>query len=187
MHYYRLFDDMSMRQRHRWHVGEIFLPDGTEPWLSGGIRLDNLEPLRAEVHHVGHILTFCHTSFNVPIATHALADAIRKIAEDDVQCIPVTISDQRGMMVLNALRVIQCVHELESKFVKWTEHNHRPDKTGDYRYFDKLVLARQAIPQDAHFFRLKGYLIHLVVSETVKNAMERVGCYGAEFTELELA
>ncbi|HRI65864.1 MAG TPA: double-CXXCG motif protein [Polyangium sp.] len=48
-------------------------------------------------------------------------------------------------------------------------------------------MDRRAIPRDAHIFRIKDWEVVLVVSESVKNAMERVGCYGAEFTELELA
>ncbi len=188
MRYFLLDDDMSGRQRARWHVGEVFLPDGTEPWLSGGILLRDPRPLHAYVTHMGHVLDFCTTSFGVPIATQELANVIAALAVFDVQTIPVTISNQTGIVVLNSVRVIECVDEPRSKFEKYAPNDPvRPDKAGDYRYFEKLVLARQAVPHDAHFFRIKGYLIHIIVSETVKNAMERVGCYGAKFTELEMA
>jgi len=110
------------------------------------------------------------------------------VAGADIQCIPVTIGGQSGIMVLNALRLIRCVDEQRSVFEKFTiDDPVRPDKAGQYRYFDKLVLDRRAIPPDAHFFRIDGWRIALIVSEVVKNAMERVGCYGAEFVELEMA
>ncbi len=187
MRYFILEDDMSERQRNRWHIGRVRLADDTIAFLNLGTPLDAPQPLHAEVTHIGHVLDFCHTSFGVPIATKVLADSIGFVAGTDLQCLPVTIGGQTGMMALNALRLIRCIDERRSVYVKWTELDHRPDKAGDYRYFEKLVLARQAVPHDAHFFRIKGYLIHIIVSETVKNAMERVGCYGAKFTELEMA
>jgi len=188
MRYFDLVDDMSMRMRGRWYIGEVLLPDGTEPELRGGIRLDDPRPLHASITHIGYVLEWCHTSFGVPIATKALADAIRSVVGPDVQCIPVTIGGQSGMMVLNALRVIRCVDEQRSEFQKFTEDDSvRPDLAGQYRSVSKLVLDKSAIPPDAHFFRIKDSWIELIVSEVVKNAMERVGCYGAEFVELEMA
>ena len=188
MQYFRLIDDMSMRMRWRWHIGEVFLPDGTEPDLTGGIRLEDTRPLRADVHHIGHVLDWCRTSFGVPIATKALADTISSIVGPDVQCIPVTISGQSGRMVINALRLIRCIDEQRSEFQKYTEGNPiRPDLAGHYESVPKMVLDRSAIRPDAHFFRIMYWEVALIVSEVVKDAMERVGCYGAEFVELEMA
>ena len=146
-----------------------------------------LEKATGEVHHVGRVLDFCLTTFAAPIATSALAEAVQSVAGADVQCIPVTISGQTGMYVLNCLRVIRCLDESKSEFLKWTEQDHRADLAGQYRQVTKLVLERSPIPIGAHFFRIKDWDVALIVSETVKNAMERVGCYGAEFTELEMA
>ena len=188
MRYFELIDDMSMRMRWRWHVGEILLPDGSEPRLRAGIRFDDGRPLHADVTHVGHVLDYCETSFGVPIATKALADTISSIVGPDVQCIPVTISGQWGRMVLNALRLIRCIDEQRSEFQKYTEGNPiRPDLAGHYESVPKMVLDRSAIRPDAHFFRIMYWEVALIVSEVVKDAMERVGCYGAEFVELELA
>lgn len=187
MRYFELKDDMSEKMRWRWHIGDIRLPDGGEPLLDDGVTFDDLRPLHAEVTHVGQVLQFCLTSFAIPIATQSLADAIAYVAGADVQCIPITIANQTGMVVLNAVRIVQCVDERQSKFVKWTEHDQRPDKVGKYHCFNKLVLDNATIPPDAHFFRIKDWTVALIVSETVKTAMERVGCYGAEFIELEMA
>lgn len=186
MRYFELHDDMSPQMQWRWHIGEIFLPDGSEPRLRAGIRLIDPRPLHANVTHVGHVLHFCHTSFAVPVASESVANAVKSIAHPDVQCLAVTIAGQSGMMVLNAVRVIRCVDERRSEFDKWTERDGRPDKLGQYRYISKLVLDQNSIPPDAHFFRVKDWLVCLVVSQAVKDAMERVGCNGAKFTELEM-
>lgn len=185
MKYFDLFENWAIRGR--WHIGEVLLPDSSEPRLRAGLRLNDARPLQAEVHHIGHVLNFCLTSFAVPIATRDLANVVAAVAGSDVQCIPVRISRQSGMFVLNSVRVIRCVDERRSEFIKWTDHDDCPDKTGQYRQVTKLVLDRMAIPPDAHFFRVEGWKIALIVSEVVKDAMERVGCYGAEFTELEMA
>jgi hypothetical protein len=153
--------------------------------LDGGIWLNDPRPLRADVHHIGHVLDFCLTTFGVPIATNALADAIRSISGSDIQGIPITISGQSGMIVLNAMRVIRCVDEHRSEFQKFTKDDPvRPDLAGQYRHISKLVLDMGAIPPDAHFFRVKDWEVGLIVSEVVKYAMERVGCVGAEFIAL---
>jgi len=176
-----------MRQRHRWHIGEVLLPDGTEPLLNRGIWLDDTRHLHADVHHIGHVLDFCLTTFGVPIATNALADAIRAIAGSDVQSIPITISEQSGMMVLNATRVVRCVNEQYSEFQKFGKDDPvRPDLAGQYRHISKLVLDKKSIPMDAHFFRVKDWEVGLIVSEAVKSAMEKVGCFGAKFVKLEI-
>lgn len=185
MKYFDLVDDMSSLKR--WHVGEIILPNGTTPDLVRGIKLTVPEPLSANVHHTGRVLEYCLTSFGVPIATKSLANTITAIVGPDVQCIPITISGQSGLMVLNALRLIRCIHEQQSEFIKWTKKDHRPDLAGKYRSVPKIVLDRSAIPPDAHFFRIQDWEIALIVSETVKDAMERVGCFGAKFIELEMA
>ena len=186
MKYFDLVDDMSSIRR--WHIGEVFMADGSEPDLLDGGRLEHLGPLRADVHYIGRVLDYCRTSFGVPIATIVLADTISSIVGPDVQCIPITISGQAGMMVLNALRFIPCIDEEHSEFEKFTiDDPVRPDLAGQYRTVPKIVLQRNAIPPDAHFFRIKDWEIALIVSETVKDAMERVGCNGAKFIELEMA
>ena len=92
------------------------------------------------------------------------------------------IGGQSGIVVLNAARVIRCVDEQRSEFVEWTEPDERSDKLGKHQSISELVLVRSRIPIDAHFFRIKDWTVALIVSEVVKNAMERIGCCGAELT-----
>jgi hypothetical protein len=130
------------------------------------------------------MLDFTITSFAVPVMTERVAAVVESIAKEDVQLVPVTISGQRGMVVLNVLRVISCVDEQRSEFVKWTENDHRRDLAGQYRQLPKLVLDAGTIPDNVHVFRVAGFLVQLLVSETVKIAIERVGCPGAQFIEI---
>lgn len=180
--YFQLRDDVTIRGR--WHLSDVVLATGAEPLLDAGKLVRDPGPLNGTVSHPGRVLEFTLTSFNVPIATSSLADAVRGIAGSDVQCLPVDIAGQPGMTVLNALRVIRCVDETRSEFIKWTKEDHRADLAGQYRQVTKFTLALDAVPSDAHFFRVEGWLVALVVSDAVRQAMERVGCVGAKFIEL---
>lgn len=183
--YFRLLDDVTVPKR--WHLGAAALADGTEPRLRAGIRFDSPQTPVIPVTHAGRALDFTLTSFAAPVAKRGLAVAVAAVAGTDVQCIPVNIADHADMVVLNALRVLRCVDERRSDFVKWTKLDHRADLAGQYRQITKLVLDATAVPNNAHFFRIDGSFAELIVSEAVKNAMDRVGCLGAKFIDLQIS
>jgi len=184
MKYFELFDGETIPGR--WHLGDILAHDGSKPALDGGRRFEKPTPLVAEVQYEGRALDFCVSAFNGPVASVRLANAVRAVAGPDVQCIPLMVPGHVGMMiVLNSLRVVRCVDESRSEFEKFTVDDLiRPDKAGQYSSMPRLIVDPKAIPPDAHFFRVKNCLVKLLVSETVKNAMERVGCVGATFKDV---
>lgn len=166
-------------------MAEVLLPGGAEPPLDAGIPLNDSGPLTGRVSHAGRVLDFSLTSFSVPVVTARLAEAVSKIAGADVQCLPVGIAGQSGMMVINTVRVIRCLDERRSEFIKWTKDDYRADLAGQYRQVTKLVLDPTSVPVNAHCFRVEGWLVALIVSEEVKEAMESVGCMGAKFIALQ--
>jgi hypothetical protein len=181
--YYELKDDVRIPKR--WHLGEVVSPAGDEPRLRAGIPLPvGCRPLRLDLTQIGKPLDYCLTSFAVPIGRTSLAQAIASVASGDLQRIPVEIPGHEGFEVLNAIRVLKCLDEGRSEFVKWTEKDHRADLAGQYRMVTTLKLLAGEVPRNAHFFRVEGWLIALVVSEDVKEAMERIGCLGAKFVEV---
>lgn len=169
----------------RWHLGEVTRADGTEPRLRAGSHFNGEGTLFASVTHPGMVLEFCLTSFAVPVASGVLARVVSSAAGPDVQCIPVTIDGNPGMYVLNVVRVVRCLDESRSEFLKWTDRDHRADLAGQYRQVTKLAIDPDAIPSDAHFFRISGWEVAIILSQDVKEAMERVGCVGAEFRDLQ--
>lgn len=180
--YFRLLDDVTIPKR--WHLGAAVLSDGTEPRLRAGIRFEQSEMPSIPVTHAGRVLDFCLTSFAVPVATERLADAVRAVAGSDVQGISVSVAGQSGMVALNVLRIIRCLDETRSEFIKWTRQDHRPDLAGQYRQITRLVLDAAMIPADAGLFRIDGSLVELIATEEIKDAMESAGCLGAMFIEL---
>lgn len=178
MRYFELTDDVHVP--NRWHLGEVSSKDGNKPRLRVGMPFPG-GGLHTEAFRPGDALPFSLSSFAVPIVGVSLSEAIVRVADGDVQRLPVEIYGSPGFEVLNVLRVVRCLDERRSEFVKWTAQDHRADLAGQYRMVTRLRLDPGAIPADAHAFRVEGWLIALIVSERVKDAMEAVGCLGARF------
>jgi len=181
MRYFELLDDVTVPGR--WHLSSIHTADGSEPQLRAGIDCND-ESLRTEVSHPGVELDFCLTSFAVPVARCTLAAAMETVADGDVQRLPIFIPNHERFEIVNVLRVIKCLDESRSEFTKWTVNDHRSDLAGQYRQVTKLKVSGEAIASNAHVFRIEGWLVGLVVSETMKQAMEKTECLGARFAEV---
>ena len=91
------------------------------------------------------------------------------------------ITDHVGYVVLNSTRTVPCLDEGRSQFVKWEAGSHRADLLGQYRMVTELTIDVGIVPSNAHFFRIAGWRIALIVSEIVKDAMEAQGCLGGLF------
>lgn len=180
--YFSLLDDMSSTRR--WHLGAAFLADGTEPRLRAGLPFDSVEKPTIAVSHAGFALDFSLTSFSVPVMSERLSLALAPLVGSDVQWVPVDVAGHGRFKVPNVVRVLRCVDEVRSTFVKWTRHDHRADLAGSYRQITKLVVEQTAIPADVHMFRIEGSLVEVVVSEDARACIVEGGFTGAEFARL---
>jgi hypothetical protein len=180
MKYYRLLDDVNIQGR--WHLGDLTQCDAgaaLELWRGSSVSDGILA--QVEITHPGKALQFCLTSFGVPVAERRLACAIMENASENLQVFGVTVPGYRDFNVLNSVRVLKCLDETRSSFVKWTISDHRPDLAGQYRMVTNLRIDSRQVPPDAHFFRVEGWLTALIVSEKIKSTMESCGCFGAKF------
>jgi hypothetical protein len=182
MRFYNLVDDMTISGR--WIIGEVRNADGDNPTLDAGRRFTESKPLYAEIANDGSVLDFSLSVFAVPIATIELAMEVVRVVGPDVNTIPIDVAGQYDMRVLNSVRAIRCLDENRSEFLKFTRRSYRADLAGQYQLVSKLCLDPTSIPSDANFFRVEGWAIALIVSEQVKIAMERIGCFGAEFIQV---
>lgn len=174
-------DDLHIKDR--WHLGEV-LKDGSSIELWNGNPVEEGTSLKTTPDRPGKPLAFSLTSFATPVARTDLAGAIASISGTDLQRLPITIEGYDDYEVLNSVRIIDCLDENQSEFTKWTEKDHRPELAGQYRMITKLKIELKRVPADAHFFRIKGWRIGLVVSQAVKTTMETIGCLGAKFQEV---
>lgn len=185
MRYFRLDDDVHVPAR--WHIGDVSASSGSVPNFLSTQRLAENIALSAPVSRPGRPLDFCLTSFAVPVAKLKLVDEIKSAAGADVQLFPIIIvGDQQhdGFAVPHCLRTVECMDEAQSDFIRWTSEDHRPDLAGQYRMVTNLAIDPRKVPPNAHFFRVLGWPVALIVSHIVKEAMEREGCLGAQFDEV---
>lgn len=179
---YRILDDFSIEDR--WHLRAPEAKDGREmdarEFLSGH-RYDGPIPLRVRLRRSGQPLQFAFGDFDMPVVSREVHDSLAQFEGDWIQLIPVMIEDaSEPHWILNVLHRRRCVDEERSEFMRWKSEDGRPDKTGQYRMFTKLVLDKEQA-SDAPIFRLDGWKTALIVSEDVKQAMEEGGSRGIRF------
>ena len=182
MRYFRLVDDVHVPSR--WHIGDVSANSEPVPNLLSTQRLPADIALSAPVDHRGRALDFCLTSFAVPVAKRALADVIKAAAgAADVQVVPIIIFGQPvdRFAIPHCLRTVECLDETRADFMKWTSEDDWPERVGQYRMVVDLAIDPKKVPPDVHFFRVWGWEVALIVSQAVKEVMEKTGCLGAKF------
>ncbi|MFH1468414.1 MAG: DUF1629 domain-containing protein [Pseudomonadota bacterium] len=178
--FYRLLDDMHYRGR--WQLSEpISECDDVDPSdFTSGQAFNRSGTITVDCE-TGIPLDFTLSDFDVPVVSERLGRAISQIAGDDVQMVGVTVecSDDR-YLILNALRLVECLDEANSVFTKWQEGDGRPDKVGGYRMVPKLVIDPAKVG-GSKVFRIAGWDVALIVSEEIKREAEELGCVGLVF------
>lgn len=185
MRYFELRDDMDLNDR--WLPGEATNAQGQEIddiWqFADGCPVQINERLRIPVSHPGRIVDFSETSVGgAPIVHRRVASVFTELAPDEVQLIPVDVDGQsEPYFILVATRTIRCIDDQESaEVLYWKPEDERPEKTGKYRAVYGMRIDTTKVG-DAKVFRTWGWTGALIVSEDVKNALERSGATGMAF------
>ncbi|MBN8470488.1 suppressor of fused domain protein [Corallococcus exiguus] len=188
MRYFKLLDDMELR--NRW------LPD--EPTDAQGREIDDIwqfreggavqinERLRIPIGHPGKILDYSTTSVGgAPVVHRRVASVFTELAPDEVQLIPVEVDGHsEPYFILVATRTIRCIDDQESaEVLYWRPEDGRPEKTGRYRSVMGMRIDTAKVG-DAKVFRPWGWNVVLIVSEDLKEALERSGATGMAFREV---
>ncbi|HEX5744672.1 MAG TPA: DUF1629 domain-containing protein [Archangium sp.] len=148
-----------------------------------GLEVD--EPIRLTMKPVGIALEFSE-AMGIPIVHQRVVSLFERLGlQKEVQFIPVEVEGQtEPWFILNALRVIRCIDDARCEEVlSWQPEDNRPDKVGQYRDVAGLRVDVEKIG-GAHIFRPWGWLVVLIVSEHVKQAMEAEGITGIKFLEV---
>jgi hypothetical protein len=154
-----------------------------DPWqFFAGRKLTSPGPLTLPLLLAGHQLDYTMADYGVPIVSEACADVLREAAADDVQLFPIEVEGQpSSFYVANATKLADCVDETRSEEVKrWTEADGRPDRLGEYKSIGVLRVDPERVG-GLQFFRIERYRVALIVSETLKHAMERAKLVGPKF------
>jgi len=185
--YFDLADDVYLPGR--WELGHPLDQAGhqlEDPWQ---FRVG--EPVRFEGHvqlplkRPGTPLDFSHAAFSIPVVHVRVASLLAEIAPNDVEIVPVGIEGQPDQFcILNATRLVRCIDDKTSGEVRyWRPEDGRPEKTGQYRAVYRMRIDPSKVG-DAKVFRTWGWTVALIVSEEIKEALERIGATGAKFKEV---
>lgn len=186
--YFDLYDDVYVPGR--WELGDPKHQHGQaleDPYVFSDGRPLNIEDhLGFPVDRPGKALDFSLAGIGlIPVISAGAASIFNELAPDDVQLFPVKIDGQpHPYYILNAIRLIRCIDDSRSaEVLYWKPEDGRPEKTGTYRNVHGMRIDTTRVGE-AKVFRTWGWSIVLIVSEDIKDAMERAGVTGAKFKEV---
>lgn len=183
--FYRLADDVNVPRR--WHLDTPIDSQGqrVHDWdFKRGAPVHVEGRLRIPIEIAGRPLDFTEAGIRIPVVNVKVASMLAERARGDVQLIPADIEGQPDQyLVLVATRLIRCIDEKASRILLWTHEDGEPDRVGQYRDVRDLRIDK-AKAGNAQVFRPEGWEVALIVSERIKDAMERLGTTGTRFEEV---
>ncbi|WP_240358930.1 imm11 family protein, partial [Myxococcus vastator] len=188
MRYFKLSDDMSLQGR--WLLGDPTDSQGQEvddPWqFKAGCPVQVEARLKIPIYHPGSPLDYSLAGIgNTPIVHKRVASIFAELAPDDVQLLPVAVDGQvEPYCILVATQLISCIDDNASEEVRyWKPEDGRPEKVGKYRGVSGMRIDPTKVG-GAKVFRTWGWTIALIVSEDIKEALERARVTGVKFEEV---
>ncbi|MFP2929284.1 imm11 family protein [Pyxidicoccus sp. 3LG] len=184
--YFDLSDDVYLPER--WELGAPLDARGLKVWtwsFRSGEAAAVEGALSIPVTVRGQSLDFSVAGAAVPVISEKAARVFAELAPGQVQLIPVeVISSPEKYFILNALRVVKCIDEVACKEVQlWTPEDGQPELVGEYRAVAGLRIDPAQVG-DAKVFRPWGWPVVLIVSEDIKEALERAGVTGLKFEDV---
>jgi hypothetical protein len=184
--YYELEDDRN--HPGRWHMRSPVDEHGQKinPWqFFKGRRLELPGTTRFPVKPAGVELDFSWAAFSIPVVTSRFVQLFERLGLQEVQFLPVEVENHTGpYFILNTLRTIRCIDEARCEEVqRWTPEDGEPEKVGEYRYIAGVRIDPTKV-EGTRIFRPWGWTLTLVVSEDLKEALEREGLTGTRFVEV---
>jgi hypothetical protein len=129
-------------------------------------------------------LDYSEAGLRIPVVHVKVATMLAERAPDDVQLISADIEGQPDQyLILVATRLIRCIDEKASKVQFWRPEDGLPEKVGKYYAVDDMRIDKTQVG-NAKVFRPEGWSGTLIVSEDIKDAMERMGATGTRFEEV---
>ncbi|HZI12544.1 MAG TPA: DUF1629 domain-containing protein [Myxococcus sp.] len=185
--YFKLSDDVYLPGR--WSLGHPVDSSGRQlddPWqFRVGAPAQLKEGVTVPVEHPGKPADFSHAAFSIPIVHARVAAIFTTLAPREVELIPVHIDSRPGpYFILNALHAVKCIDDAASEEVQyWTEEDGLPDKVRTYFSVAGMRIDPSKVG-DAKVFRTWGWTVALIVSEDIKQALERANVTGTHFKEV---
>lgn len=186
--YYQLFDDVP--PPGSWELSDPTDPRGQQlknPWMFiQGEPLPADTRLKVPLLCPGTPLDFTLAGAGMAPVIHAKgASLLAQLAPEDVQLLAVQVASRtEPYFLVNATRIIRCIDDQAcAQVVHWKPEDGWPLKTGMYREVHGLRIDVAPVGE-AQVFRPWGWTSALIVSEAVKQGLERAGLTGMQFREV---
>lgn len=181
MKYYRLLDDL--RLRNRWFLGDINFLHENDMWnyISANEVINLQDNYAVDISQKGKPLDLTFGNFEILICNGKAAE----IFGNDVQKISITIKGEVAQYFIIVIKSeLDCIDKEQSVFKTWEIGNEiRPDLAGTYQCFSKIVVDPKKI-NDQNIFRIKGFNVAVIVSSKIKNLFESNNFSGVTFREV---
>ncbi|MFY0565489.1 imm11 family protein [Archangium lansingense] len=186
---------------------DLYAPDGSDGWvLQGpfnehGARLtepgkfcrgqrldmaDQADPLTFRIAQPsGTPVEFNISAIGIPVVPARVVHLFEQLGVQDVQFLPTKIASHPGpWFILNVTRVVKCIDDARCRGVTyWKPEDGEPKKVGTYRAVYDMRID-PAKTEGARIFRTWGWRVAIVVSQDIKEALEREHVTGAKFIEV---
>ncbi|MDC0713255.1 hypothetical protein POL68_32635 [Stigmatella sp. ncwal1] len=183
--FFELSDDVNFPQR--WDLDMPTDRQGRQvddAQFRLGAPVDIQGRLSVPVEIAGKPLDFTEAGIGIPVVHVRVASIFAELAPDDVQLLPVDVGGQPDQyLILVATRLIRCIDEKASRIRLWTHEDGLPDMVGQYASVRDLRIDKAQVGS-AHVFRPEGWIVSLIVSGEIKDALERMGATGTRFEEV---
>ncbi|HZH74559.1 MAG TPA: DUF1629 domain-containing protein [Archangium sp.] len=130
-------------------------------------------------------LDFSLAGVSIPVVSSRFVQVVERLGLQEAQFLPVQVDDHPGpWFILNTLRTLRCIDDARCEEVQyWRPEDGQLEKVGQYRSIMGLRIDPKKV-EGVRIFRPWGWSIALLVSEDVKEALEREGLTGLRFTEV---
>jgi hypothetical protein len=156
------------------------------PWqFTQGRGLESQGLIRFPVRPDGVTLEFTQDAFATPVVHERVVRSLERLVLQEVQFLPVQVENHPGpYFILNTLRTIRCIDDARCEEVEyWRPEDGQPERVGQYQSIVGLRIDPTKV-EGVRIFRPWGWTLALLVSEDVKDALEREGVTGTRFTEV---
>jgi hypothetical protein len=180
--FYRILADPKATTR--WHLKAPVDQQGREvdaKLFTRAVPFGSDSILTVPLRQQGEEVDINFADFDMLVMSKKIIDEIGSRFNLEIQRIPAEINGRTDYEIINPLTSIPCVDESESDYLKWTENDGRPEKTGQYRMFTKLKIKRD-LPIESHLFRVAEWPIVLLVSQALKEYIESRHASGVVFS-----
>lgn len=142
------------------------------------------ERLTVPIEHAGRPLDFTLTALSVPVVHVKVAALLAEQAPRDIQLMPVDVPGYPDQyLIWVATKLIRCIDEKASQVQFWRLEDGLPEKVGQYYAVDHLRINPTKVG-DAQVFRIEGWPLALIVSDSIRVGLDQMGVTGMTFEEV---